>query len=135
MDRKFKLEISQGKLGSARTKPRNNSIFIKSKRGQASTLEMVIFIVCVVVALVVMQPYIKRAIQGKLRESADGIGAQYDPKKTKVNFVTTSSSLTRTNVTVGINIGPVTNTTWATTQVNTIYDNTFRQGEEIVGAF
>ena len=45
-----------------------------------STLEYTMAIICVMAALLTMQHYIKRAVEGKLREHADSIGDQYDAK-------------------------------------------------------
>ena len=55
----------------------------KSKKvyGQSS-LEYAVIIACIVGALLTMQVYIKRGIQGKLRSAADDIGRQYDPGNT-----------------------------------------------------
>ena len=50
-----------------------------NKKAQ-STLEYALVIACIVAALIGMQHYIKRAAQGKLREAADSIGGQYDPR-------------------------------------------------------
>lgn len=49
------------------------------KRGQ-STLEYAVVIAVVVAALVVMQLYVRRGFQGRLRQSADDIGEQFAPK-------------------------------------------------------
>jgi len=59
-------------------------------RGQ-STLEYVILIGFVVAALIAMGVYMKRGIQGKLRESTDQIGEQYSAGYTTGSYVTTST--------------------------------------------
>ncbi|MBU1726891.1 MAG: hypothetical protein KJ880_04615 [Candidatus Omnitrophica bacterium] len=51
---------------------------MKNKKGQ-STLELLILIAIITAALVSMTIYVKRAIQGKFRQSADSIGEQYSP--------------------------------------------------------
>ena len=56
-------------------------MFKLQKKGQ-STLEYVILIGFVVSALIMMGIYIKRSIQGKLRESSDQIGEQFSVYKT-----------------------------------------------------
>ncbi len=53
-----------------------------------STLEYAMVIACLAAALFGMQIYIKRSIQGKLRDAANEIGEQYSAK-------TTTSSLTQ----------------------------------------
>ncbi len=56
-------------------------------RGQ-STLEYVILIGFVVAALIAMGVYMKRGIQGKLRESTDQVGEQYSAGNTTSTYVT-----------------------------------------------
>ena len=67
---------------------------LKRHKGQ-STLEYAMIIAVVVAALLAIQIYMKRGVQGKLRSSADDIGAQFDAGKTKV-----VSETKRTGVTV-----------------------------------
>ena len=59
-------------------------------RGQ-STLEYVILIGFVVAALIAMGVYMKRGIQGKLRESTDQIGEQYSAGQTTGTYTTTTN--------------------------------------------
>ncbi|MFH0753753.1 MAG: hypothetical protein V2A70_04240 [Candidatus Omnitrophota bacterium] len=49
---------------------------IKNKRGQ-SILEYAVLIVIVIAALLSLQTYIKRGIQGRLKSATDDIGEQY----------------------------------------------------------
>jgi len=49
---------------------------INKKRGQ-STLEYAVLIVIIIGALLTIQVYFKRAVQGKVKSSADDIGDQY----------------------------------------------------------
>jgi len=58
-----------------------------NKKGQ-STLEYAILVVVVIVALIVAQVYIKRAISGRLKSSADDIGEQYSFYGTESNWTT-----------------------------------------------
>jgi uncharacterized protein (UPF0333 family) len=64
------------------------------KRGQ-STLEYAVLIVVIIAALVAMQVYLKRGIQGRTRESADQIGEQFSPGYTTSNMVTTTYAQTQ----------------------------------------
>ena len=64
-------------------------MFKHSSRGQ-STLEYVILLGFVVAALIAMGIYMKRGFQGKLRESTDQVGEQYDPMHTTSNYHTTT---------------------------------------------
>lgn len=54
----------------------------KKKRKGQSTLEYAVLIAIVVGALITMQIYIKRGIQGRLRSSSDDIGEQFSPGRT-----------------------------------------------------
>ena len=47
-----------------------------------STLEYAVVIVCVAAALIAMQIYMKRAVSGRLRQTSDDIGSQYEPTDT-----------------------------------------------------
>ncbi|MBF0533103.1 MAG: hypothetical protein HQL23_08435 [Candidatus Omnitrophica bacterium] len=53
----------------------------KRKKGQ-STLEYVVLIIIIIGALLSIQTYIKRAIQGRLKQASDDIGDQYSPGNT-----------------------------------------------------
>ena len=95
---------------------------------------MSLLLVLIVAALIAMQVYLKRSIQGRLRSNADNIGEQYDPAKTTSDFLmnhvsnVTTTRLRRWNLSRGFNR--------LVTQVNsqTHYDNMIRNGYEYVGA-
>jgi len=53
---------------------------LRNKRGQ-STLEYGLIIAVVVAALLAINWYMQRGVQGKLKESSDQIGKQFDPGK------------------------------------------------------
>lgn len=57
------------------------------RRGQ-STLEYAVVIAVVLAALIAIQIYVKRGIQGKLRSSTDQIGEQYSAGKMTSTFTT-----------------------------------------------
>ena len=59
-------------------------------RGQ-STLEYVILTGFIVAALIAMGTYMKRGVQGKLRESTDSVGEQYEAGKTTGTYTTNIS--------------------------------------------
>lgn len=48
------------------------------KRRAQSTLEYAVLIVIVIGALLTIQTYVKRGIQGRLRQATDDIGDQFD---------------------------------------------------------
>lgn len=107
------------------------SKFIKNNFAQSTIIEYSVFVVCLILALISMQGYIKRGVQGHLRQASDQIGAQYDPTKTSVDFNTSSES-DITTVTTVIDMGGYLN---STTIVTTNYDDQTRTGTETVGAF
>lgn len=91
-----------------------------SRRGQ-STLEYAILILIVIVALLAMQTYLKRGIQGRMRESSDNIGEAYSPGYTTSSFTRTSQSTTNEQIdTTGV----------TTTEIVTRTDD--RVGDEAV---
>ena len=65
----------------------------RRKKGQ-STLEYAILIIIIIGALLSIQIYIKRGIQGRLKSAADDIGEQFSPGNT--NSVITTKSRSRT---------------------------------------
>ena len=72
-----------------------------NRKGQ-STMEFAILIAIVVGALLVMQIYLKRGIQGKLRSSADNIGEQYSAGCTTSKYTTTQIGCMSTRETFGV---------------------------------
>lgn len=72
------------------------------KKGQ-STLEYAVVIAVVVGALLAMQVYIKRGIQGKLRQSSDDIGEQFSPGYTTGTYVTYSNINSTEDISGGTN--------------------------------
>jgi uncharacterized protein (UPF0333 family) len=75
-------------------------MFCVGKRGQ-TTLEVVILIGFVVAALIAMGVYMKRGIQGKLRDSTDQIGDQYSAGYTTSSYTTKTSVQQRENIASG----------------------------------
>ena len=67
-------------------------MFFQKSKGQ-STLEYVMMISFVVAALIYLGLYVNRAMQGKMRDSADQIGEQYDIRKTTSSYTTISNSV------------------------------------------
>jgi len=66
----------------------------RNKKAQ-SVLEYAVIIFCLVVGLVAMSKYIRRSMQGKLREAADELGQQYDPEKTRGSYTSISDASIR----------------------------------------
>lgn len=57
-----------------------------------STLEYAIIIMVVVGALLAMQIYMKRGLEGKLKDSSDNIGAQYSAGNVSSSHTTTTDT-------------------------------------------
>ena len=57
--------------------------YLNQKRGQ-STLEYAVLIVVIIGALLTIQTYIKRGVQGRLKQASDDIGDQYSPDNTNM---------------------------------------------------
>ncbi len=70
---------------------------IYKNRGQSS-LEYTIIIIILIGALLAISTYFKRGIQGRWKDSVDGLGDQYDPLYTKSEVIQNMSSLTETRV-------------------------------------
>ena len=67
--------------------------YINRKKGQ-STLEYAVLIIIIIGALLSIQVYIKRGIQGRLKSATDDIGDQFSPGNTKVNKIKGTNSFT-----------------------------------------
>jgi len=67
--------------------------FLRKIKGQ-STLEYAVLIIIVIGALLSIQVYIKRGIQGRLRSATDDIGEQYSVGNMNVRTVTTVTGST-----------------------------------------
>ena len=72
----------------------------RRKKGQ-STLEYAILIIIIIGALLSIQVYIKRGIQGRLKQAADDIGDQFSPGQTNVTSTMTVSSSTEDTFNAG----------------------------------
>jgi len=98
--------------------------YLNQKRGQ-STLEYAVLIVVIIGALLTIQVYIKRGVQGRLKSAADDIGDQYSDGNQNVLKSTTTSSNTVESFNEGqasTNLegnGEITNTTMNSVIVNT----------------
>lgn len=97
-------------------------------RGQTS-LEFAVIIAVIVAALLSMQIYIKRGIQGKLKTAADDLGQQYDPQNTTSDMTISLNSDVTTTLESAEDEGELKTTTTVTTNNETER----RYGFETVG--
>lgn len=91
------------------------------KKGQ-STLEYGIIIAVVVAALIAMQTYLKRGVQGRLKQASDDIGEQYSPGYTTGTAEVLSCVNSVENVSGGTNATTFTETNQV--QNRTVNENT-----------
>ena len=100
--------------------------YLNKKRGQ-STLEYAILIIIIIGALLSIQVYIKRGIQGRLKGAADDIGDQFSPGNTNAKTITKTISNTKETNIGGVArtelLAPETTTTNRTLRI----DNTERE--------
>lgn len=82
------------------------------KKGQ-SILEYSLIFAAVIVALVAVNVYMKRSMQGRFRQSSDQIGKQFDPESFENSWQTTSLGTTVTDETRAAVSGNSTSNTTA----------------------
>ena len=97
--------------------------YLRKMKGQ-STLEYAVLIIIVIGALLSIQVYIKRGVQGRLKSAADDIGEQYSPGNTNYTMVTRVKSNTQETFEAG-----VSTTNMFEPETTTIYRN-----QEIINA-
>ena len=95
--------------------------YLNNKRGQ-STLEYAVLIVVIIGALLTIQVYIKRGVQGRLKSAADDIGDQYSDGNTNEVKVTTTNSNTEEQF--GVNGQGVSVSNILTPEITNTSDNT-----------
>ncbi len=78
-------------------------MFIHLNKRAQSTLEYGILIAVIVAALVAMQVYVKRGIQGRLRQASDDVGEQFSPGYTTGVTSTTSNVASTETISGGNN--------------------------------
>jgi len=67
---------------------RNNKRYLKAQ----SILEYSVVTACIIAALVVMRVYMKRGVEGAIKESSDMLGEQYDAVRTSATITATMTS-------------------------------------------
>lgn len=79
-------------------------MFIRlNKRKAQSTLEYAVIIGVVVGALIMMQVYVKRGLQGRMKQASDDIGDQFSPTQSQSTVITNSAVNSTENVFGGNN--------------------------------
>ena len=92
----------------------------RRKKGQ-STLEYAILIIIIIGALLSIQVYIKRGVQGRLKQASDDIGDQFSVGNQNTLLTTTTTSTTQDTFTGGVSrtqiVAPETTTTTGSSNV------------------
>lgn len=97
-----------------------------------STLEYAVVVVVIVAALLAMQIYLKRAMQGRLRQAADEAGQQYAPRATTSDItIQQDSTVQITTTTTKDDAAGIYKTV---TSNNIINQTDTRKGSESVGS-
>lgn len=102
------------------------------RKGQMS-LEYAMLIACIVAGLIVMQAYIRRSISGRLKESSDQIGEQYEPGATSGSITITVNRDTSAEIVSNITGEGADRMLQTTTTVTINEESETRSGEEFVG--
>ena len=98
----------------------------RRKKGQ-STLEYAVLIIIIIGALLSIQVYIKRGIQGRMKGAADDIGDQFSPGNTNVISTMTTLSKTKDTFKKGISTSKLTANEVTETITNTVLLNQDRE--------
>ncbi|OGX28314.1 MAG: hypothetical protein A2705_02165 [Omnitrophica WOR_2 bacterium RIFCSPHIGHO2_01_FULL_52_10] len=98
----------------------------RRKKGQ-STLEYAVLIIIIIGALLSIQVYIKRGIQGRLKGATDDIGDQFSPGNTNVIQTMTTSSTTKDTFTRGVSGSTLTGPEVTSTVTNSAVMNVERE--------
>ena len=95
---------------------------MRSRRGQ-STLEYAILVVIVIGALIAIQFYIKRGIQGRFKSATDDIGDQFSPGNTDYNKVVITNSKTSDTFMAGVTSSEMLEADSTVTEMNSVIIN------------
>lgn len=108
---------------------------VETKEKGQSVLEYAVIIGTIVLALMVMQGYFKRSLQGKFKTIADDLGQQYNPQNTTSSMNVTFESDTTTETFTRTNTDSETGEEYDEVITNTTINNETqtRQGSETVG--
>jgi len=113
-----------------------------TKVSAQSTLEYAMVVACVVAALLGMQFYLRRGIQGKLRQAGDELGEQYTPLNVESKIITETTS----NTTINQSLVPLEKDgnllfdqydlhVYGMKTEASIYEKTGKSGKETLGEF
>jgi cytoskeletal protein RodZ len=96
--------------------------FLRKIKGQ-STLEYAVLIIIVIGALLTIQVYIKRGVQGRLKSATDDIGDQYSPGNTNIRKTVSVQSTTSETFNSGVSTSTLIGEETTTTLMNSVIIN------------
>jgi cytoskeletal protein RodZ len=79
----------------------------KRRRKGQSTLEYAVLVIIIIGALLSIQVYIKRGVQGRLKSAADDIGDQFSPGNTNETRTIKTSSKTNDLFQAGVSTSTI----------------------------
>lgn len=94
---------------------------LNKMKGQ-STLEYAILVIIIIGALLTIQTYIKRGVQGRLKSATDDIGDQYSPGNT--NSVKSTKVSSNTKEEFGVAAQGVSKSAMNTPEITNVTENT-----------
>ena len=97
----------------------------RRQKGQ-STLEYAILIIIIIGALLSIQVYIKRGIQGRLKSATDDIGEQFAPGNTNALKTVTTTARTRETFSGGVTSSVLSNREMTVTDSHSQIQNTIQ---------
>jgi hypothetical protein len=98
----------------------------RKKKGQ-STLEYAVLIIIIIGALLSIQVYIKRGVQGRLKSATDDIGDQFSPGNMNVIVRTTTTGQTNQLFQAGVSTTNMLTPEATTTTTNAQIYNQFQE--------
>jgi len=100
--------------------------YLGQKRGQV-ILEYAVLIVIIIGALLTIQIYIKRGVQGRLKSAADDIGDQYSDGNTNVIETTHRMGITQESFNAGTTVSEIIGNEATNTVKNSVILNTSQE--------
>ena len=99
--------------------------FLRKLKGQ-STLEYAVLMIIIIGALLSIQTYVKRGVQGRIKSATDDIGDQFSPGNTNYTTTTTVNGTTQQSFNRGVSSQQVIGDEKTTVTSNmTIINNEF----------
>jgi len=105
-------------------------MFISMQKKGQSTVEYALIIAVIVAALIAMQTYFKRGVQGRLKQASDDIGEQFSAGASTYDYTTTTNIVSNEVTVPGASQDVHGGITTTSTQ-----QHVDRQGTEVVATY